>query len=410
MQTNIATELRSTPNGQTADEILRSCVHCGFCTATCPTYQLLGNELDAPRGRIYLIKEMLENNRATAVTQEHLDRCLTCRSCETTCPSGVQYSHLLSLGREMAETLVERPVAYKIKRKLILMVLPYQNRFLLLIRTLKLFKPLLSRRLKKQLPSPASKNNFPVASPQKRSVLLFEACVQPGLAADTTPATEAVLNHLGVSVRRISNQQCCGAVAHHLNDLENSRLQMRNNIDAWWPLIHSGTAPPEAIVATASACALELKEYGHLLRHDAEYAEKAAHISSITRDISEIVASAELDNIRLSKPKRVAFHPPCTLQHGQKLSGVVEKVLTTIGYELTHIPDSHLCCGSAGTYSLLQPKISDQLRSNKLESINSGKPDIIATANVGCQVHLKGDAETPVVHWIEMLADDILDE
>jgi len=408
MQTKITPELLSTRIGEEANSILRSCVHCGFCTATCPTYQLLGDELDGPRGRLYLIKEMMERGNASSLTLQHLDRCLTCRSCETTCPSGVRYSHLLSLGRELAESYAPRPLLFRLKRMLLLSVLPYRNRFLLVLKAARLIQPLLPARIRKQLP--VSMENQPAAidqPKQMRSVLLFEPCVQPGLSPGVAAAARAVLNHLGISTLGIANQACCGAVDHHLNARERAEVKMRSNIDAWWPLFHDSKNRPEAIVITASACTLEIKEYGELLCHDLDYAEKAAAISAMAKDLAEIITTDDMENIRIKQPRSVAFHAPCTLQHGQKLAGVVEQLLTAAGFELTEVRDSHLCCGSAGTYSLLQPEISGKLRDNRVAALTSGNPEVIATANVGCQSHLRGAASLPVLHWIELIANEI---
>ena len=408
MQTKITPELLSSRIGEEANTILRSCVHCGFCTATCPTYQLLGDELDGPRGRLYLIKEMMENNHASHTTLEHLDRCLTCRSCETTCPSGVRYNHILTLGRELAESFAPRSLSYRLKRQLLLAILPHRHRFMLAMKAARLIRPLLPASIRAKVPATAKITPATRHLPnQTRSLLLFEPCVQPGLAPNITTAARSVLNHLGVSIESIANQNCCGAVEHHLNARDRAETRMRANIDAWWPLLKERNNLPEAIVTTARACTLEIKEYGELLSHDPDYAEKAAAISAMARDISEVITLSDMENFQIREPKKVALHTPCTLQHGQKLDGVVDSLLTAAGYELTPVPGSHLCCGSAGTYSLLQPEISGKLKNNRIAALNSGKPDVIATANVGCQNQLMSGADIPVLHWIELLANEI---
>ncbi len=421
MQTTISAELLKNPDIAEADAILRSCVHCGFCTATCPTYQLLGSELDGPRGRIYLIKEMLENEQASDKTRLHLDRCLTCRSCETTCPSGVRYGRLIDIGREKIDELAPRPLAEKLMRKAMLAVIPYTARMSVALTLGRMFSPLLPAQLRKKIPAKqVAAATAPPLTSHARRMLVLDGCVQPLGTPNTNAAAVRVLDRLGISLISAPGTGCCGALNQHLSDPAGARAMMRRNIDAWWPHVESGA---EAIVMTASGCGLMVKDYGHALKDDAAYAAKAARISALTRDISEIISgeiipgeiisresiSGEKDNeahvafANLGRGMRVAYHSSCTLQHGQKLSGTVEAILRRCGYELTPVADSHLCCGAAGTYTLTQPVLSQQLLDNKLASLNHGQPEVIVTANVGCQMHLAGASDVPVKHWIELL-------
>ena len=408
MQTNLIESYKNTADGLEAESILRACVHCGFCTATCPTYQLLGNELDSPRGRIYLIKEMLEGAAVTDKTMLHLDRCLTCRSCETTCPSGVQYGRLVDIGRAIAEEKTRRGITQKVQRGLLRLVLPRPLIFNSALALGRLLRPLLPGGLAKKIPVAQHTKARPTAR-HARSMLVLEGCVQPGLAPATNVAAARVLDKLGISLLSAKQAGCCGAVSYHLNAHEDGLGYMRRNIDAWWPYVEQGA---EAVVMTASGCGAMVKEYGHLLRNDPVYAVKAARISGLTRDLSEILA-AEKDSLsRVLVPAlrdKVAFHAPCTLQHGQKITGVIEALLTQAGYELTPVTDKHLCCGSAGTYSILQKELSQRLLHNKLEALQNGKPAQIASANIGCQTHLQSGTDLPVRHWIELL-DDALPE
>lgn len=404
MQTNLLDSIRSTADGLEAESILRACVHCGFCTATCPTYQLLGNELDSPRGRIYLIKEMLEGAAVTDKTMLHLDRCLTCRSCETTCPSGVQYGRLVDIGRGIAEENIKRSLSDNVQRSLLRMVLPRARVFNSLLALGRMVRPLLPRKLATQIPAAQKRKMRPTVR-QTRSMLVLEGCVQPGLAPNTNACAARVLNRLGITLLSDKKAGCCGAVSYHLNAHADGLDYMRRNIDAWYPHVQRGV---EAILMTASGCGAMVKEYGHLLRDDPVYAEKAAHISALTRDLSEILAAQKDNLLRLISPAvrgKVAFHAPCTLQHGQRIVGVIEELLTGAGYELTPVADKHLCCGSAGTYSILQKELSQQLLRNKLGALQSGKPAQIASANIGCQTHLQSGTDLPVRHWIELLDD-----
>jgi glycolate oxidase iron-sulfur subunit len=410
MQTTLAESFKDTPQGREADSILRSCVHCGFCLATCPTYQLLGDELDSPRGRIYLMKQMLEGEPVTADTQLHLDRCLTCRSCETTCPSGVRYGRLLDIGRAVTEERVERPLLLVLKRYALRKVLPHRRRFAVLYGLARLVRGILPPEIRAKLPQKARSVTFhwpPVR--HVRKVLMLEGCVQPTLAPEVNIAAARVLDRLGISVVRVTAAGCCGAVAHHLSAHEEALQQLKGNIDALWPHVQSGA---EAIVMTASACTAMLTDYGHLLREDPAYAQRAARVSELVRDISEVVLGqrqALQEALRQSglsaKPgSKVAFHSPCTLQHALKVRGPVETLLGEAGFTLTHVPDSHLCCGSAGTYSILQPELSARLLSAKVAALEQGQPACIATANIGCHTHIRAGTALPVRHWIELIA------
>ncbi len=400
MQTCIDPALKDKDEIAEADDILRSCVHCGFCTATCPTYQILGSELDSPRGRIYLIKELLEGNAATEKTRLHLDRCLTCRSCETTCPSGVRYGRLVDIGRNLMEEKAPRSFADKMLRKALLEVLPNPRRLNLAIKAGQLVKSFLPAQLKNKLPKPKPAQPFPNSQHQRR-MLVLQGCIQPLTTPNTNAAAARVLDTLGISLVVAEKAGCCGAINQHLSDGDTAKQRMRNNIDAWWPYVEDGI---EAIVMTASGCGLMVKEYGQELKDDPNYAGKAMHISNLARDLSEILREEDLSEFAANgKGVKVAYQSSCTLQHGQKLSGAVESILQQCGYTLTPVPDGHLCCGAAGTYTLLQPELSQQLLNNKLNALESGQPDIIATANIGCQMHLDSAANIPVNHWIELL-------
>lgn len=405
MQTTIPLQSLNHPDIAEANSILRACVHCGFCTATCPTYQLLGSELDSPRGRIYLIKEMLETEQASAKTRLHLDRCLTCRSCETTCPSGVRYGRLIDIGREMVEELAPRSLHQKMLRKAMLAVIPYTARMAVVLGLARVFRPLLPAELKKKIPARQIATAAPATSHARR-MLVLEGCVQPLGTPNTNAAAARVLDRLGISLVSARDTGCCGALNQHMSDSAGARTMMRRNIDAWWPHVENGA---EAIVMTASGCGLMVKDYGHALKDDAVYAEKAARISALTRDLSEVISGEILDSATLEKfsrigqGRRVAYHSSCTLQHGQKLGGTVETILRRCGYQLAPVADSHLCCGAAGSYTLLQAKLSGQLRDNKLAALQAGKPELIASANVGCQMHLASASDVPVKHWIELL-------
>ena len=405
MQTELAGWIRDTPEGIEANAILRKCVHCGFCNATCPTYQLLGDELDGPRGRIYLIKQVLEGAAPTEKTQLHLDRCLTCRACETTCPSGVEYGRLLDIGRGLVEAKVGRSVWASVERRALSAVLPRSWLFAPLVAQGRLSKSFLPQAVAAKVPvAPAPAGVWPAARHARR-MLVLAGCVQGSLAPRINAAAARVLDRAGISLIQAPGAGCCGALRYHLNQQENGLDDMRALVDAWWPLVLGGI---EAIVMTASGCGVTVKEYGHYLARDPAYAKKAARIGELCRDIAEIVA-AELERPGMlpaasgAPADKVAFHAPCSLQHGQKIRGVAEAVLRAAGIELTAVPDAHLCCGSAGTYSILQPELSGRLRANKLAALASGGPRRILTANIGCLSHLAEASQVPVEHWIETL-------
>ncbi len=400
MQTRISAKYRDTAAGQEADAILRSCVHCGFCTATCPTYQLLGDELDGPRGRIYLIKQLLEGQAVSASTQLHLDRCLTCRACETTCPSGVRYGRLADIGRELVEHEVPRRPVQRLLRYLLRKVIAYPRRVAPLLFAAQALRPLLPAGLRGKVPARQRRTPWP-QQPQARRMLALAGCVQSVATPQTNAAAARVLNRLGIQLLKAPGAGCCGAVSHHLAAHQEGLDFMRRNIDAWWPFIEQGI---EAILVTASGCGAVVKEYGQLLAQDPVYADKARRVSALARDVSEVLRDADLSGVGLRRQaQKVAFHSPCTLQHGQQLGGVVETVLSRAGFTLTAVPDAHLCCGSAGTYSILQPELSTRLLANKLAALEQDTPDVIATANIGCQMHLASKAGRPVRHWIELL-------
>ena len=406
MQTNLADFIKDTPEGQEADAILRSCVHCGFCTATCPTYQLLGDELDGPRGRIYLIKQVLEGKAATEKTQMHLDRCLTCRNCESTCPSGVQYGRLVDIGRGIVEKQVKRPLVQQLLRTALRETLPRKSLFTPAMKMGQLVRPLLPAALKNKVPQARPAGVWPSRS-HARKMLLLDGCVQPAMSPNINAATARVLDALEVQLIVAPKAGCCGAIRHHLNDQDGALDDMRRNIDAWWSYVEAGA---EAIVMTASGCGVTVKEYGHLLAHDPVYAARAARISELTKDLSEIMPAFEQElAAKVKVKKRVAYHPPCTLQHGQQIRGKVEGVLRAVGVDVTLCADSHLCCGSAGTYSVLQPELSYQLRDNKLKNLAATQADEIVSANIGCLTHLQSGTDTPVWHWVELI-DSALDK
>lgn len=400
MQTNLSEAAKRLEHAEEAERVLRSCVHCGFCNATCPTYQELGDELDGPRGRIYLIKQFLEQDEVSARTQEHLDRCLTCRNCETTCPSGVEYHKLLDIGRAAIETRVPRPLGARLLRAGLLAVVPRPALFKALLGAGQALRPVLPESLRHHLPRAIVPASERPSERHPRRVLMLEGCVQQALSPNTNAASARVLDRLGISVIAVPQAGCCGAAEFHLNAQAAGLRRARHNIDAWWPAIEQGA---EAIVQTASGCGAFVKEYAYLLREDAQYAAKAARVSALAKDLIEVVRAEPLGGLGLHCDQTLAFHCPCTLQHAQKLGGAVEVVLKRLGFNLTVVPDGHLCCGSAGTYSLTQPELAKRLRASRLDALESGRPDLIATANIGCQVHLDGAGRTPVRHWIELV-------
>ncbi len=403
MQTALADFIRDTPEGREANAILRACVHCGFCTATCPTYLLLGDELDGPRGRIYLIKEMLEGSKVTASTRLHLDRCLTCRSCETTCPSGVEYGRLVDIGRHVIDERAPRPAVARAVRWLIREAFLARGLFAFALTIGRMVKPVLPARLRGKILDARPAGTWPVAR-HRRKMLALDACVQGALAPGIDAALARVLDRIGISLLRVPAAGCCGALPHHLSGEARALALVKRNIDVWWPHVDRDV---EAIVVTASGCGVMVKDYGRLLRHDRAYAKRAKRISSLTRDTVEVIG-AEWTQIAPGiamdiGPQKVAFHSPCSLQHGMQLGGRVEEILHALGLELLPVADSHLCCGSAGTYSLLQPELSGKLKAAKLKALEEGRPDVIATANIGCLAHLADGAKRPVRHWIELL-------
>ncbi len=411
MKTNIINDFLQTHDGIEANKILRSCVHCGFCNATCPTYQLLGDELDGPRGRIYLIKQTLEGKTPTRQTQLHLDRCLTCRNCESTCPSGVQYSQLLNIGRTVVNEKVPRSISQKalhlILRKTFLSPLSFST----IIKTGQIFRPFLPSAIKHSIPERQKKVSFENVT-HDRKILLVPGCVQTSLKPNIDLAAKIVFSKLKIECLEIPAAGCCGSLSHHLNAETEAMQIIKKNIDSWWPLIEKKSI--EAICMTASGCGVAIKEYEQLLADDSQYAAKAKTISVLYKDPAEIVA-AELKNNKLSDIRQlieekqaantynnIAFHPPCTLQHGMKINNLIEPILSECGFTVNSFKDKHLCCGSAGTYSITQKKLSQQLLSNKLSNINKAEHDVIVTANIGCQLHMQSGTTTPVKHWLEL--------
>ena len=405
MQTNLSAEFKDTPQGQEAEAILRKCVHCGFCTATCPTYQLLGDELDGPRGRIYLIKQVLEGHEPTRKTQLHLDRCLTCRNCESTCPSGVEYGHLVEIGRDIVEARVPRPAGERLVRSVLREGLT-SPLFKPAMKLGQMMRPLLPHSLQNKVPEKAGEDAH--RWPQRthpRAVLLLMGCVQPAMMPNINSATARVLDAAGIQTLVADEAGCCGAIRLHLNDREGGLADMRRNIDAWWPTVSAGKV--EAIVMNASGCGATVKDYGHALAHDPAYADKARRITELTKDLSELLPELVpllKSKVRRRKVTQLAFHPPCSLQHGQQLRGGVEGALTTLGFDVKLASaESHLCCGSAGTYSVLQPEMAYALRDRKLAHLEPLKPQTIVSANVGCIQHLQSGTQTPVRHWVEVV-------
>ena len=419
MQTALADFIRDTPQGREADAILRSCVHCGFCLPACPTYQLLGDELDSPRGRIYLMKQLLEGEPVTARTQLHLDRCLTCRACESACPSGVQYGRLLDIGRALTEARVPRPPLERIQRYLLRKIVPHRARVGALIALARAVRPLLPPALKRRLPPPRSALPQPPptwpAARHARRVVLLEGCVQPALAPQINAAAAQLLDRVGISAIRAGASGCCGALSHHLSAHGEALGQLRRNVDALWPQVAAGA---EAVVVAASACASMLSDYGRLLQAEPEYAARAARIGSLARDISQVLAAeapvlaaalAGATPRGAQPPLRVAFQAPCSLQHALKVTGVIEPLLSAAGCTLTAVADGQRCCGSAGTYSILQPQLAARLLHAKVAALEAGAPEVIATANIGCLAHIRSGTSVPVRHWVELLAARVVD-
>jgi len=402
MQTSITDAHLETHQGQEANRILRNCVHCGFCNATCPTYQLTGDELDGPRGRIYLIKQVLEGKQPGRHTQTHLDRCLTCRNCESTCPSGVDYGQLVDIGRKLVSEQSRRTLTDSFKRFTVRKLFLTKWLFNTAIASAQFFRVLLPPAIKKKLPAKPKRLLPWPNNEHQRKIIMLQGCVQPALQPNIDRAATIVLDRLGIQTLRIPQAACCGGVSHHLDAFDEARTYIKNNIDAWWPYIEN--IQVEAIISTASGCGVTIREYGHLLADDNEYKLKAARVSELSRDLSEIVTEESLPATSISDPlNKVAFHPPCTLQHGQQVTGKVESILEASGRQLVAFQESHLCCGSAGTYSILQKSMAEKLRDRKLNNIEPEQPDVIATANIGCQLHLQSGTNIPVKHWIELL-------
>ena len=405
MHTQPAPSLEGTPRGREAVELMRACVHCGFCLPACPTYRVTGRELDSPRGRIYLVKQLVEGGPAGAATVEHLDRCLTCRACETACPSGVQYGRIVDLGRELAAERLPRPVVARGQRALLVAVLSRPGLASLLTRLGRWFRPLLPAALRAKLPAravtlpaPSGRVASALAAVPRGKVVLLEGCVQPGLAPSINVATRRVLERLGYTVVSVQNEECCGALAHHLGDTGRAHGQARANVASCDATLAAGAT---AIVSTASACGLMFKDYGRLLDGD----QAASRVAAATRDLAELLSPEDLAaaGLRPGDEPAIAWQAPCTLQHGQRINGRVEALLTAAGYRLAPVRDATLCCGSAGTYSLLQPELSNELRRRKLEALGAGSPEAIATANIGCLAHLREASPVPVAHWIELI-------
>jgi glycolate oxidase iron-sulfur subunit len=396
--------LEQTARGADAQALLRNCVHCGFCLPACPTYRITGNELDSPRGRIYLIKQMVEGTAATATTRMHLDRCLTCRACESACPSGVEYGRLIDLGRELVEERVPRPPTERAVRRGLIEILSRPRLFGALLRAGRAFRPWLPASLRSRISAPEAGRPLAASTRQARRVVLLEGCVQPGLRPGINVAATRVLERLGIGVERLVGEQCCGALGHHLGHAERALDQARRNVEACCAALDAGA---EGVVSTASACGLMAKDYGRLLADDPAYAERARRVSEAMRDLAEIIEPADLRRAiesRSSGP-HVAWQAPCTLQHGQRIGGRVEALLEAAGCTLAPTLEQKLCCGSAGTYSLLQPELSHELRRRKLAALLGAGPQVIATANIGCLEHLRAASPVPVRHWIEIVAD-----
>jgi glycolate oxidase iron-sulfur subunit len=424
MRTALADFIRETPEGREADAILRSCVHCGFCLPTCPTYQLLGDELDSPRGRIYLMKQLLEGEQVTSSTQLHLDRCLTCRACESACPSGVQYGRLLDIGRAVAEGRVRRGPVARLKRYLLRKIVPHTRRFAAALAVARVLRPVLPRALAAPATrAPAAGARAWPAARHARRVLLLPGCVQPALRPEIDAAAARLLDRVGISAVVPERGGCCGALTHHLSAPRETLEHARRNVDALWPHLEAGA---EAVVVSASACASMLTEYGRLLQGEPAYAARAARIAALARDIAQVLGgergklaaalagagrtgppdtAAGVTAVASAGATRVAFHAPCTLQHALRVSGTVESLLGAAGFVLTPVGDRQQCCGSAGTYSILQPELSERLLRAKVTALESGAPQLIATANIGCLIHIRTGTSLPVRHWVELIAD-----
>ena len=400
MQTNLAPKFQQGRHAEAIETILRKCVHCGFCNATCPTYQIRGDELDGPRGRIYQMKQFFEGEPANPEMLKHLDRCLTCHACETTCPSGVIYTHLLEIGKTSIERELPRPWWDRARRWGIVRFINSGWLFALAVKIGQTFVPILPAKLRASVPArqtPVDRIN----AQHSRKVLMLGGCVQPTLAPNTNARASNLLNKFGIEVIELPENLCCGAAALHTSEPEYGMRQVKRLIDSWWPHIEAGA---EAIVVTATGCGVTVKDYEHLLADDADYVAKAKKVSLLYRDLTELVEAEieAMDPVEMPA-KRVAVHTPCSMQHGLGITNRVETLLAKAGYEICAVAEGHLCCGSSGTYSMLQPVLGTQLRTNKIRALSINQPDIIATANIGCQMHLAQDNNLPVVHWIELL-------
>lgn len=406
MQIKIVPEFQIDPDIGDVKAIINKCVHCGFCTATCPTYQVLGDELDGPRGRIYLMKEMVEGAPVTAKTQTHLDRCLTCRNCETTCPSGVRYGRLVDIGRRYVDERVSRSLMQRLMRWGMRETMSRRSVFNTLFGIARFVRPVLPASLRKKVQVPGPAGQWPAKGSQCK-MLLHVGCVQPALMPNVDAATARVFAKLGAELVVAPSAECCGAIRQHLNDHHGAEAQIKRNIDAWWPYVEDGI---DTIVINASGCGVMIKDYAELLAQDPIYAEKAKRISAMARDVSELLPDFALEIEQLVRekgsgqlPEGITYHPPCTLQHGQKIRGAVELLLGRLGVSVKLCQDSHLCCGSAGTYSILQPEMSQELRDRKLANIMKTAPKEIVSGNVGCINHLQSGTDIPVRHWIELI-------
>jgi len=409
MQTSFTSKFKQTADGERVNKILRKCVHCGFCNATCPTYQLTGNELDGPRGRIYLIKNFFEENKSNTSTQtslKHLDRCLTCLACETTCPSGVKYGELVDIGRKHITNTVERPIVGKLKRKLILSIFSSSNRVAMLLAIARILKPFMSAKLAAKIPAKAEFSavlDSNIDSSSSRKMFTIKGCVQNATAPQINFATKKALAHSNIQLDEVDSS-CCGALAFHLTELNQAHHTIRKNIDHWHQMLSEGY---DNIIINSSGCSSFIKQYSTIMQDDEDYAEKAKYVAEHCIDLSEIAKDITTKNSPSTSPvanKTIAFHSPCTLQHGQQIKGEIEERLTQSGYKLVEVQDAHLCCGSAGTYSLLEDEMSSELLANKVANLENNQPDMIVTANIGCLMHLQSGTKIPVKHWIELLA------
>jgi len=400
MHVELHPRFADTPEGHSAKALTSACVHCGFCLTTCPTYVDSRDERDSPRGRIYLIKHLLESGAATAQTRLHLDRCLTCRNCETACPSGMQYGELLDIGRGLMEQQAPRPVVSRRLRALLRFVFSRWQLLGALLALGQMVRPLLPRRLRNRIPVRQFPGSVPAVQHARR-MLLLEGCVQRAATPNTNAAARRVLDRLGISLISAPQAGCCGAVNYHLAAHSDGLDNARRNIDAWWPYIENGA---EAIVSSASGCGAMLVEYGRLLAGDPAYAERARRVSVLCRDLGEILLEEDIGKLTVNtQVGRVAIHTPCTLHHALQQPQLLAMLLERAGFEIAQVTEKLLCCGSAGTYSLLQSDISNRLLANTLRTLSSAQPGLIATANIGCQLHLQSASGIPVRHWIELL-------